>query len=175
MGRSSPMRIATGRVRTGFGIVAAAGLAAVALDVGVLLSPAAHGAANPAADRCPAIHARNPYAVAQRFILGGVERHDLRGAYALATPALRHGASCREWARGHVSLPKMANIDWKRSGYKPVAGGSDQLVLRIFLAQPNAALPASFLMELRQEHDGGWKVGFFERDQAAPQDAALAA
>lgn len=169
------MRIATGRVRAGFGIVAAAGVAAVALDFGVALSSPAHAGRPATAAQCPAVHSQNPYAVAQRFILAAVERKDMPKAYALATPALRRGASCRDWVKGKVPLPKMTNIDWRRSGYKPVAGGSDQLVLRIFLAQPNAALPAAFLMELRQQHDGGWQVGFFQRDQAAPQAAALAA
>lgn len=177
MSRSLPMRIATGRVRAGFGVVAAAGLVAVALDLGVAFTAPAHSAARPVPARthCSAAPSQNPYAVAQDFILSAVERKDMGKAYGMSTSSLRHGVSCRDWMRGKVPLPKMANIDWKRSGYKPVAGGSEQLVLRIFLAQPNAALPASFLMELRQQTDGGWKVGVFERDQAAPQSAALAA
>ena len=161
------------RVRSGFGLLAAAGLAALAIDVGAL-AVSAQSAPRTAAPSCPAFHSQNPYAVAQRFISAVVERKDLRHSYALATPALRHGVSCRDWLKGHVAVPKVANIDWKRSGYKPLAGGSDQLVLRIFLAQPNAVLPASFLMELRQQPDG-WHVGRFQREQAAPASPALAA
>lgn len=154
----------------------AAGAAAVALDLGVAFTSTAQSAPRPgAAASCPSARSHDPYAVAQRFILAAVERKDMRKAYALTTPSLRHNASCRDWVRGRVPLPRMAYIDWQRSGYKPVAGGNDQLVLRIFLAAPNAALPASFLMELRQQSDGNWRVGFFERDQAAPQNPALAA
>lgn len=161
------------RVRSGFGLLAVAGVVAVAIDAGSF-AVTAQSAPKAAATRCPAVHSQNPYAVAQRFISAAVERKDLRSSYGLATPALRHGVSCRDWVRGKVPLPKVANIDWKRSGYKPVAGGSEQLILRIFLAQPNAALPASFLMELRQQPDG-WHVGLFERDQGAPSSPALAA
>ena len=130
--------------------------------------------AKEAAANCPAAHTQNPYKLVQRFISAVVERKDLRHSYALATPGLRHGVSCREWLKGHVPVPQVANIDWKRSGYKPVAGDSTQLVLRIFLAQPNAVLPASFLMELRQQPDG-WHVGRFQREQSAPASPALAA
>jgi hypothetical protein len=162
------------RVRSGFGLLALVGAVAVAVDVGVVAVSAQSAPRPTAAANCPAVHTQNPYAVAQRFISAAVERKDLRHSYGLATAGLRHGVSCRDWVKGKVPLPKVANIDWKRSGYKPVAGGSAQLILRIFLAQPNAVLPASFLMELRQQPDG-WHVGFFQRDQAAPASPALAA
>lgn len=161
------------RVRTGFGLLAAGAAVAVAIDVGAF-AVSADSAPKTAVMRCPAVHSQNPYAVAQRFLTAAVERHDLRGSYALATPAMRHGLSCRQWVHGRVPVPEVANIDWKRSGFKPVAGGSQQLVLRIFLAQPNAALPASFLMELRQGQ-GGWRVGFFQRDKVDASSPALAA
>lgn len=161
------------RVRSGFGLLAAVGVTAVAVDVGAF-AVSAQSAPRAAAPDCPASHSQNPYKVAQQFLSAVVERRDLRHAYALATPGLRHGVSCREWLKGHVPVPQVANIDWKRSGYKPVAGDSTQLVLRIFLAQPNAVLPASFLMELRQQPDG-WHVGRFQREQSAPAGPALAA
>ena len=161
------------RVRSGFVLLAVVGAAAVAVDVGGL-AVSAQSAPRPAAANCPAVHTQNPYKLVQRFISAVVERKDLRHSYALATPGLRHGVSCREWLKGHVPVPQVANIDWKRSGYKPVAGDSTQLVLRIFLAQPNAVLPASFLMELRQQRDG-WHVGRFQREQSAPASPALAA
>lgn len=171
------MRIAAGRVRSGFGLLAVLGLLALGLDVGVFASSSAHGAARPgsAGASCPSIHVKSPYAVAQGFILTAVERKDPRKAYALATPSLRRGTSCRAWLEGHVPVPKVADIDWKRSGYKPVAGTTDQLWLRIFLAQPNAALPAAFLMELRQQPDGSWQVGSFHRDDGGASSPALAA
>lgn len=156
-------------MRSGFGLVAAIGALAVAADVG-MVSIGTPQAARPAQASCPTTHSRNPFAVAQRFLTTAVERKDLRSSYALASPSLRHGVSCRDWLRGRVPLPKVENIDWARSGYKPVAGGANQLVLRIFLAQRNAALPASFLMELRQDN-GSWQVGLFQKDQAAPSPA----
>jgi hypothetical protein len=161
------------RVRSGFGLLAAVGLLAVAIDVGAF-AVSAQSAPRGAAASCPASHAQNPYKVVQQFISAVVERKDLRHSYALATPALRHGVSCREWLKGRVAVPRVANVDWKRSGYKPVAGDSTQLVLRIFLAQPNAALPASFLMRLQQQPDG-WHVGLFQREQSPPASPALAA
>lgn len=160
------------RVRSGFGLLAAVGLTAVAVDVGAF-AVSAQSAPRAAGPDCPAFHSQNPYKVAQRFISAVVERKDLRHSYALATPALRHGVSCRDWLRGRVAVPEVANVDWKRSGFKPLAGDSSQLVLRIFLAQPNAVLPASFVMELRQQPDG-WHVGRFQREQSAPSPALAA-
>lgn len=156
------------RVRAGFGLVAAIGAVAAAADVGTfaLVAPQA---ASPAA-RCPASHASDPYNVAARFLTTAVERKNLRTSYALATPSLRRGVSCRDWLRGRVPLPEVANIDWARSGYKPVAGGGGLLVLRIYLAQKNAALPELFVMELRQGR-GGWQVGRFQADETAPSPA----
>jgi hypothetical protein len=162
------------RVRSGFVLVALVGAGAVAVDAGVLAVSAQSAPRPAAAANCPAVHTQNPYKLVTRFISAVVERKDLRHSYALATPGLRHGVSCREWLKGHVPVPQVANIDWKRSGYRPVAGDSTQLVLRIFLAQPNAVLPASFLMELRQQPDG-WHVGRFQREQSAPASPALAA
>ena len=152
------------RVRGGFVLVGVLGAVALAADAGVIGLGSSRAPAAPSS--CPASHSQNPYAVAERFITTAVERTDLRSSYALATPSLRHGESCRDWLRGRVPLPRIAGIDWARSGYRPVAGGASRIVLRVFLAQRNAALPASFLMELRQSA-AGWQVGSFRRDQAA--------
>jgi hypothetical protein len=157
-----------------FGLLAALAVVAIAVDAGSFAVAAPRAARPAAVASCPTANGKNPYTVAQKFLATAVERKDLAASYGLATPSLRHGVSCADWVKGRLPLPKVEGIDWKRSGFEPVAGGDAQIVLRIFLAQPNAALPASFLMELRQHH-GNWQVGSFQPDKAAPADEALAA
>ncbi len=156
------------RFRLGWAVLAAAGVAALALDGDLVRSTApAHRAAAPQ-PVCPAPGALgNPFRVAERFLATAVERQDLPASYALATTALRHGASCRDWASGRVPFGSFRQIDWSRSAYVLVGRGEGQIVIRVLLYRPHAssAAPAPFLMELRQGQPG-WQVGFFERDGA---------
>lgn len=148
------------RVRLGYALLGLAAAAAVALGVAGLT--AGRPAAAPARG-CATTSGPDPVAVAGRFLETAVQRRELRAAYGLVLPSLRGRISCAQWAHGRLPVPRVSDIDWSRTAYRVIAGGEGQVVLRVFLYQPNAALPAAFLMEVQKE-PAGWQVGYFARD-----------
>ena len=104
----------------------------------------------------------DPLATAVAFLHTTVERVRPNEGYRLLTAADRRMTTCSSWRAGRIPFPVYRRIDWGRSSYKVVAGGTGQLVLRIVLRSQIGVGPARFLLELRQE---GllWRVGFFGR------------
>jgi hypothetical protein len=155
------------RVRIGFVLLGVAAAAVAGVDAASLL------AVRPAERPCATRSGPDPFAVAGRFLETAVERRELRASFGLALPSLRGRISCEQWAHGRLPVPHVADIDWTRTAYKVIASGEGQFVLRVFVYQPNATLPAPFLMEVQQE-PVGWQVGYFARDgeYAAPDLAA---
>jgi hypothetical protein len=150
-------------MRLGWAIVALAAASALAANV-VVLAPGA------SAGRVVCPNAKPPFdplETAVRFLTTAVERRELAGSYRLATPALKHGTSCSAWARGRLPVKAFRDIDWTRSSYRIVAGGTGQIVLRVYLFSGLSA--EVFMMELRQPDDAKfWQVGFWEQTTFEP-------
>src|SRR4051794_14567480 len=161
------------RLRTVWAGLGAGAGAAGALDAG-LLARAYTADANDAL--CPATRLEDPYEVAARFLTTAVQRRNLAASYSLATPSLRGPRSCRDWARGRVPVRAFPHVDWSRTAYEDVAGGEGQVVIRVLLYAPGAALPQPFLMEIQQEvREPGWHVGYFAPDRSYSGPGSLPA
>jgi len=162
------------RLRAVWAGLAALGMAAVALDAGLLARQQGTAAT---AVVCPASAIEDPYEVAARFLTTAVQRRDLAASYSLATPSLRGPLSCRDWSAGRVPVRAVRDVDWSRTAYQDVAGGEGQVVIRVLLYAPGAEQPSPFLMEIQREvHEPGWHVGYFapDRSYAAAADVPAA-
>ncbi len=101
----------------------------------------------------------DPLYTAVVFIRSAVERDHVTLGYRLVTDSGRQGVSCRSWAAGKIPFAAYRHVDWGRSGYKVVAGGTGQIVMRVTL-RSKVERPAqeAFLLELRQT-GALWQVG----------------
>jgi hypothetical protein len=101
-------------------------------------------------------------ATAVAFLHTTIERARPNDGYRLLTAADRRMTTCSSWRAGRIPFPVYRRIDWTRSSYKIIAGGTGQIVLRIVLRSRVQLGPERFLLELRQE-GLFWRVGFFGR------------
>jgi hypothetical protein len=118
---------------------------------------------------CPAPKVgSDPVMTAMTFIHGAVERANPRAAFALATPALRGGTTCQDWAEGKLPVKPFRQINWNQSRYQVESHGAAQIVLQVLLT--SSALPEKprvFVLELHQV-DLQWRVGYW-----GPADVAV--
>ena len=129
-------------------------------------TPARHHARAAAAScKAPKIGA-DPVATAAYFIHTAVERANPAQGYALATPALRNGTTCEQWAHGNVPVPAFLQVDWTRTAYKVEMEGTGQIVMQVMLVSKASTQVSLFLLELRQV-GSEWRVGFW-----GPSDTA---
>lgn len=158
------------RIGAAFGSLALLGAAAVSADFLAL-------SARPASAACSAAPAPlDPIETAISFLDTAVAGKQAGQAYRLATPALRGRSSCADWAAGRTPIERFGTIDWSRSAYRVVAGGTGQLVLKVFLwSATNKDDVKAYLMELRQpEGSQRWQVGFWQRTPLKPGDLNIA-
>jgi hypothetical protein len=104
---------------------------------------------------------QDPIVTAITFIQGAVERDHPENAYRLVLASARPGVSCERWARGQIPFPRYRKVDWNRSSYRRIAGGTGQIVLGVTLfSLVEHPSKAKFVLELQQ--DGQlWQVGYF--------------
>ncbi len=150
-----------------FAALALLGAAAAAADV-LALSGAAPASASCSAAPAP----RDPIRTAIAFLDTAVAGTRTAQAYRLATPALRRGTTCADWAAGHPPIERFGRIDWTRSAYRLVAGASGEMVLKVFLWSATRKDDVrAYLMELRRrEGSRRWQVGFWQRAPLKPGD-----
>ncbi len=110
---------------------------------------------------CAGAAATDPIVTAVEFIHTAVERKNPAAGYALATPSLRKGTTCADWARGSLPVAAYREVDWDKASYRVEARGDGQIVLKVLLSSRTLPEPTkAFLLELRQVGDR-WLVGFW--------------
>jgi hypothetical protein len=152
------------RTRTRFGVafgaLALVAAALTALNVGMF--------GGSASARAVCLHTTppiDPMAAAYRFISNEIDQRRPANAYALVTAAFRDNEDCKQFLARRVEGVRFGRVDWSRSTYRVVAGGTGRIVVDVLLLGPGAhpAL-AGFIMELRRtDARGGWQVGSWSR------------
>jgi hypothetical protein len=119
----------------------------------------------------------DPMAAAYGFISTEIDRRQPARAYALVTAAFRDNEGCKQFLTRNVEGRRFGRVDWSRSTYRVVAGGTGQLVVDVILLGPGThPAMAGFLMELRQtDAKGGWQVGFWSRRKVEPGELRASA
>jgi hypothetical protein len=148
------------RFRVAFAVLAVVGGALAAATFGSAIDSASARVVCP--NTSPPI---DPMAAAFRFISSEIDQRQPARAYSLVTAAFRDNEGCRQFVTRKVEGVRFGRVDWSRSTYRVVAGGTGQLVVDVVLLGPGAhPAVAGFIMELRQTSaTGGWQVGFWSR------------
>ena len=142
-----------------FGFVYAA-LALALAGAGVLAWHASSARPAPVACNGPR-GSQDPIVTAITFIQGAIERDHPENAYRLVLASARPGVSCDRWARGQIPFPRYRSVDWSRSSYRRIAGGTGQIVLGVTLfSHVEHPSKAKFVLELQQSGPL-WQVGYF--------------
>ena len=103
----------------------------------------------------------DPVMTAMTFIHAAVERANPQAGFALATPALRGGTTCSDWAEGKLPVKPWPQIDWRLAQYRVETHAPGQIVLQVLL--PSKAVPKQprvFVLELHQV-GAQWRVGYW--------------
>ena len=158
------------RTRTRFGVafgaLALVAAALTALNVGTFGGSASARAVCP--HTAPQI---DPMAAAYGFISNEIDQRRPARAYALVTASFRNYENCERFLTRKIEGVRFGRVDWKRSTYRVIAGGTGQIVVNVVL-QGLGAHPAlaGFVMELQTDAKGSWQVGLWTRRKIEPNE-----
>ena len=105
--------------------------------------------------------AATPEGALRVFFRSAVERVNTRASYAVVSPSIRQGISCRQWATGTIPVQPFQSIDWQRSRLRVLSRTATQMSLVATLTSRLEVWgTAQFSLELRKVDDA-WLVSYF--------------
>jgi hypothetical protein len=118
----------------------------------------------------------DPMVAAYGFISNEIDQRRPARAYVFVTASFRNYEDCKRFLARKVEGGRFGHVDWQRSTYRVIAGGTGQLIVNVLL-QGLGAHPAlaGFVMELQTDAKGRWQVGLWKYRKIEPSEVKSSA